>query len=498
MKDYGHFIGGKHVAGTSKRYGDVWNPSTGRLKDRVILATASDLNSAVEVAKQAQPAWANTNPQRRARVLMRFIDLINSEMDSLAALLSSEHGKTIIDAKGDIQRGVEAVEFYCGIPHLMKGEFTDGAGPSIDMYSMRQPLGVVAAVTPFNFPGMIPLQKIAPAIACGNALVLKPSERNPGVPLRLAELLIEAGLPPGVMNVVNGDKEVVDAILDNPTIQAVGFIGSTSIAQYIYARGTANGKRVQAFGGAKNHMVIMPDADIGHAVDALIGASYGSAGERCMAISVAVPVGRDTADRLVEQLIPRVRSLKVGPAHDPEADYGPLVTKAALDRVTSYVEAGLNEGAELAVDGRGLKLQGYEEGFYLGGCLFDKVTPDMKIYKEEIFGPVLSVVRTENYEEALKIVDDHEYGNGVAIFTRDGDAARDFTARVNVGMVGVNVPIPVPLAYYTFGGWKRSSFGDLNNHGSDGVRFYTKTKTVTTRWPSGIRDGAEFAIPTMK
>lgn len=498
MKDYGHFIGGKHVAGTSKRYGDVWNPSTGRLKDRVILATASDLNSAVEVAKQAQPAWANTNPQRRARVLMRFIDLINSEMDSLAAVLSSEHGKTIIDAKGDIQRGVEAVEFYCGIPHLMKGEFTDGAGPSIDMYSMRQPLGVVAAITPFNFPGMIPLQKIAPAIACGNALVLKPSERNPGVPLRLAELLIEAGLPPGVMNVVNGDKEVVDAILDNPTIQAVGFIGSTSIAQYIYARGTANGKRVQAFGGAKNHMVIMPDADIGHAVDALIGASYGSAGERCMAISVAVPVGRDTADRLVEQLIPRVRSLKVGPAHDPEADYGPLVTKAALDRVTSYVEAGLNEGAELAVDGRGLKLQGYEEGFYLGGCLFDKVTPDMKIYKEEIFGPVLSVVRTENYEEALKIVDDHEYGNGVAIFTRDGDAARDFTARVNVGMVGVNVPIPVPLAYYTFGGWKRSSFGDLNNHGSDGVRFYTKTKTVTTRWPSGIRDGAEFAIPTMK
>lgn len=498
MKDYGHFIGGKHVAGTSKRYGDVWNPSTGRLKDRVILATASDLNSAVEVAKQAQPAWANTNPQRRARVLMRFINLINSEIDSLAALLSSEHGKTIIDAKGDIQRGVEAVEFYCGIPHLMKGEFTDGAGPSIDMYSMRQPLGVVAAVTPFNFPGMIPLQKIAPAIACGNALVLKPSERNPGVPLRLAELLIEAGLPPGVMNVVNGDKEVVDAILDNPTIQAVGFIGSTSIAQYIYARGTANGKRVQAFGGAKNHMVIMPDADIGHAVDALIGASYGSAGERCMAISVAVPVGRDTADRLVEQLSPRVRSLKVGPAHDPEADYGPLVTKAALDRVTSYVEAGLNEGAELAVDGRGLKLQGYEDGFYLGGCLFDKVTPDMKIYKEEIFGPVLSVVRTESYEEALKIVDDHEYGNGVAIFTRDGDAARDFAARVNVGMVGVNVPIPVPLAYYTFGGWKRSSFGDLNNHGSDGVRFYTKTKTVTTRWPSGIRDGAEFAIPTMK
>lgn len=498
MKNYGHFVGGKHVAGTSKRYGDVWNPSTGRVKDRVVLATASDLNSAVEVARQAQPGWASTNPQRRARVLMRFVDLINSEMDSLAALLSSEHGKTIIDAKGDIQRGVEAVEFYCGIPHLMKGEFTDGAGPSIDMYSMRQPLGVVAAITPFNFPGMIPLQKIAPAIACGNALILKPSERNPGVPLRFAELLIEAGLPPGVMNIVNGDKEVVDAILDNPVVQAVGFIGSTSIAEYIYKRGAANGKRVQAFGGAKNHMVIMPDADIGHAVDALIGASYGSAGERCMAISVAVPVGQDTADRLVEQLIPRVQALKVGPAHDPEADYGPLVTKAALDRVTSYVESGLNEGADLVVDGRGLKLQGYEDGFYLGGCLFDRVTPKMKIYKEEIFGPVLSVLRTENYEEALKIVDQHEYGNGVAIFTRDGDAARDFASRVNVGMVGINVPIPVPLAYYTFGGWKRSSFGDLNNHGADGVRFYTKTKTVTTRWPSGIRDGAEFAIPTMK
>jgi malonate-semialdehyde dehydrogenase (acetylating)/methylmalonate-semialdehyde dehydrogenase len=498
MTNYGHFIGGKHVAGTSKRYGDVWNPSTGRVKCGVALATVLDLDNAVEVARQAQPAWANTNPQRRARVLMRFVDLINSEMESLAELLSAEHGKTIIDAKGDIQRGVEAVEFYCGIPHLMKGEFTDGAGPSIDMYSMRQPLGVVAAITPFNFPGMIPLQKIAPAIACGNALILKPSERNPGVPLRLAELLMEAGLPAGVLNVVNGDKEVVDAILDNPTIKAVGFIGSTSIAEYIYKRGAANGKRVQAFGGAKNHMVIMPDADIDHAVDALIGAGYGSAGERCMAISVAVPVGRDTADRLVEQLIPRVQSLKVGPAHDPGMDYGPLVTKAALGRVTSYVESGLNEGADLVVDGRGLKLQGYEDGFYLGGCLFDNVTPQMKIYKEEIFGPVLSVLRTENYEEALRIVDEHEYGNGVAIFTRDGDAARDFASRVNVGMVGVNVPIPVPLAYYTFGGWKRSSFGDLNNHGADGIRFYTKTKTVTTRWPSGIRGGAEFAMPTMK
>lgn len=498
MKDYGHFIGGKHVAGTSQRYGNVWNPSTGQVKDRVVLGTAADLTNAVEVARQAQIGWASTNPQRRARVLMRFIDLINSEIENLAALLSAEHGKTIVDAKGDIQRGVEAVEFYCGIPHLMKGEFTDGAGPSIDMYSMRQPLGVVAAISPFNFPGMIPLQKIAPAIACGNALILKPSERNPGVPLRFAELLIEAGLPPGVMNVVNGDKEVVDAILDNPTVKAVGFIGSTSIAEYVYRRGAENGKRVQAFGGAKNHMVIMPDADITQAVDALIGAGYGSAGERCMAISVAVPVGRETADRLVKELIPRVQALKVGPADDPGADYGPLVTQSALDRVLSYVDSGLSEGADLVVDGRGLKLQGYEGGFYLGGCLFDGVTTKMKIYKEEIFGPVLSVLRTENYEDALKIVDEHEYGNGVAIFTRDGDAARDFASRVNVGMVGINVPIPVPLAYYTFGGWKRSSFGDLNNHGADGVRFYSKTKTVTTRWPSRIRNGAEFSIPTMK
>ncbi len=462
------------------------------------LASRAELASAVQVARQAQPDWAATNPQRRARVLMKFLELIQRDYDKLAALLSSEHGKTIPDAKGDIQRGVEAVEFYCGLPHLMKGEFTEGAGPGIDMYSMRQPLGVVCGITPFNFPAMIPLQKIAPAIACGNACILKPSERDPGVPMRLAELLIEAGLPPGILNIVNGDKEAVDAILDDPIIKAVGFIGSTPIAEYVYTRGTAKGKRVQAFGGAKNHMIIMPDADIDQAVDALVGAGYGSAGERCMAISVAVPVGKQTADALIEKLAPRVRNLKIGPASDLNADFGPVVTKAHREKVKSYVDLGVSEGAKLVVDGRDFKMQGYENGFYIGGCLFDDVTPTMRIYKEEIFGPVLSVVRAKDYDEALRLPCEHEYGNGVAIFTRDGDTARDFAARVDVGMVGVNIPIPVPLAYYTFGGWKRSSFGDLNNHGADGIRFYSKTKTITSRWPSGTKEGAEFVIPTMK
>ncbi|MCB1450009.1 MAG: CoA-acylating methylmalonate-semialdehyde dehydrogenase, partial [Nitratireductor sp.] len=408
-----------------------------------------------------------------------------------------EHGKTIPDARGDIQRGLEVVEVSIGAPHMTKGEYTEGAGPGIDVYSMRQPLGVVAGITPFNFPAMIPLWKIAPAIAAGNAFILKPSERDPGVPMMIAELFIEAGLPAGILNVVNGDKDAVDAILDDPDIKAIGFVGSTPIAHYIYSRGCANGKRVQCFGGAKNHMVIMPDADMDQAVDALIGAGYGSAGERCMAISVAVPVGEDTADRLVQKLIPRVESLKVGPSTDETADYGPLVTAQALERVKGYVDLGVEEGAKLLVDGRGFKMQGYENGYYMGGCLFDNVTTDMRIYKEEIFGPVLSVVRAKTYEEALKMTNDHEYGNGTAIFTRDGDAARDFAARVQVGMVGVNVPIPVPIAYYTFGGWKNSSFGDLNQHGADAFRFYTKTKTVTSRWPSGVKDGAEFTIPTM-
>ncbi|HZH10876.1 MAG TPA: CoA-acylating methylmalonate-semialdehyde dehydrogenase [Microvirga sp.] len=498
MREVGHFIGGKQVPGKSGRTTEFFQPMTGEVIGRVALASREELRQAVENAKAAQPAWAATNPQRRARVMMKFLELIAKETDSLAELLAREHGKTIPDAKGDIQRGVEVVEFACGIPHLLKGEFTEGAGPGIDMYSIRQPLGVVAGITPFNFPAMIPMWKFAPAIACGNAFILKPSERDPGVPMRLAELMIEAGLPAGILNVVNGDKEAVDAILDDPDIKAVGFVGSSPIAQYVYSRATASGKRAQCFGGAKNHMIIMPDADLDQAADALIGAGYGSAGERCMAISVAVPVGKATADALMERLIPRVESLKVGPSTDPSADFGPMVTKAHMEKVRSYVDIGVQEGAKLVVDGRNFKMQGYENGFYMGGCLFDDVKTNMRIYKEEIFGPVLSVVRAKNYDEALALPSDHEYGNGVAIYTRDGDAARDFASRVNVGMVGINVPIPVPLAYYTFGGWKASGFGDLNQHGPDAVRFYTKTKTVTSRWPSGIKEGAEFSIPTMK
>lgn len=498
MREVGHFIGGKQVPGKSGRTTEFFQPMTGEVLGRVALASKDEMRQAVENAKAAQPAWAATNPQRRARVMMKFLELIAKETDSLADMLAREHGKTVADAKGDIQRGVEVAEFCTGIPHLLKGEFTEGAGPGIDMYSIRQPLGVVAGITPFNFPAMIPLWKLSPAIACGNAFILKPSERDPGVPMRLAELMMEAGLPAGILNVVNGDKEAVDAILDDPDIKAVGFVGSSPIAQYVYSRATAHGKRAQCFGGAKNHMIIMPDADLDQAADALIGAGYGSAGERCMAVSVAVPVGKATADALMDKLIPRVESLKVGPSTDPSADFGPMVTKAHMEKVRSYVDLGVQEGAKLVVDGRDFKMQGYENGFYMGGCLFDEVTADMRIYKEEIFGPVLSVVRAKNYDEALRLPSDHEYGNGVAIYTRDGDAARDFASRVNVGMVGINVPIPVPLAYYTFGGWKASGFGDLNQHGPDAVRFYTKTKTVTSRWPSGIKEGAEFSIPTMK
>ena len=497
MITYGHFIGGKHVAGTSGRFAEVFQPMDGTVRGKVALASVAELTAAVANAKAAQPAWAATNPQRRARILMKFLDLVAQNVDELADILAREHGKTVPDAKGDIQRGVEVVEMCVGAPHMLKGEYTDGAGPGIDIYSMRQPLGVVAGITPFNFPAMIPMWKLGPAIACGNAFILKPSERDPGVPMRLAELMIEAGLPPGILNVVNGDKVSVDAIIDDPDIQAIGFVGSTPIGQYIYGRGCANGKRVQAFGGAKNHMVIMPDADMDQAVDALIGAGYGAAGERCMAISVAVPVGEATANELMRKLIPRVENLKVGPSTDASADFGPLVTKAHLEKVKGYVDLGIKEGATLAVDGRGFTMQGYENGFYMGGCLFDHVTTDMRIYKEEIFGPVLAVVRAPDYQTALQITNDHEYGNGTAIFTRDGDAARDFASKVQVGMVGINVPIPVPLAYHTFGGWKRSAFGDLNQHGPDAFRFYTKTKTVTARWPSGIKDGADFSIPTM-
>jgi malonate-semialdehyde dehydrogenase (acetylating)/methylmalonate-semialdehyde dehydrogenase len=429
--------------------------------------------------------------------MMRFVDLLNRNMEELARLLSSEHGKTVADAKGDVQRGLEVAEFAIGIPHLLKGEYTESAGTGIDVYSMRQPLGVVAGITPFNFPAMIPLWKAAPAIACGNAFILKPSERDPSVPLRLAELFIEAGLPPGIFNVVNGDKTAVDAILEHPDIKAVGFVGSTPIAAYIYETAARHGKRAQCFGGAKNHMVIMPDADMDLAVESLIGAGFGSAGERCMAISVAVPVGEATANELVKRLVPRVEALKVGTSNDPGADYGPMVTREAKQRVMDYIDVGVKEGATLLVDGRGYRLQGYEDGYFLGGSLFDRVTPAMRIYQEEIFGPVLSITRAPDYAHALRLCNEHEYGNGVAIFTRDGDAARDFAARVQVGMVGVNVPIPVPIAYHTFGGWKRSGFGDLNQHGPDSIRFYTKTKTVTQRWTEGVKSGASFVIPTM-
>ncbi len=498
MRHIGHFIGGKPVQGKSGRFGDVYAPHLGEVRARVSLASAAEVADAVANAKAAQPAWAAQNPQKRARVLIKFLEAVQKEMRPLAELLSFEHGKTVADSIGDIQRGLDVVEFAIGVPHFLKGEFSDNAGPGIDMYSMRQPLGVVAGITPFNFPAMIPLWKAAPAIACGNAFVLKPSERDPSVPLRLAELFTEAGLPAGVFNVVNGDREAVDAILVHPDVKAAGFVGSTAIAHHVYALGTAHGKRVQAFGGAKNHMIVMPDADMGQAVDALMGAGYGSAGERCMAISVAVPIGEETADRLVAALAPRVESLKVGPYTDEKADFGPLVAASAVQRVKELVQSGVDEGAELVVDGRGFAMQGYETGFFMGACLFDRVKPSMRIYREEIFGPVLSVVRAHDYEEGLALASHHEYGNGVAIFTRDGEAARDFASRVNVGMVGINVPIPVPLAYHTFGGWKKSMFGDLNQHGPDSIRFYTKTKTVTARWPSGVKEGAEFVIPTMK
>ena len=493
-----HWIDGKHVKGTSGRFADVYNPATGEVQAKCPLASVEEMDAAVKSAAAAQPAWAAVNPQRRARVLMAFVQLLHRDMDKLAEALSREHGKTFPDAKGDVIRGLEVAEFCIGAPHLLKGEFTDGAGPGIDIYSMRQPLGVAAGITPFNFPAMIPMWKFCPAIAAGNAFILKPSERDPSVPLMLAELMKEAGLPDGILQVVNGDKTAVDAILDHEAIGGVGFVGSTAIAHYVYSRGTAAGKRVQCFGGAKNHMIIMPDADLDQAVDALVGAGYGAAGERCMAISVAVPVGEKTADALIERLIPKIEALKVGPyTAGDDVDYGPLVTSAARDRVLGLVDQGVKEGASLKVDGRGFKMQGYENGFFVGPCLFDNVTKDMSIYKEEIFGPVLSTVRAQTYEEALSLAMDHEYGNGVAMFTRDGDAARDFVNRINVGMVGVNVPIPVPLAYHTFGGWKRSGFGDLNQHGPDSIRFYTKTKTVTSRWPSGIKDTAEFVIPTM-
>lgn len=497
MKEIGHFIGGKFVSGTSGRFADVYNPSTGEVQAKVALASAAELDAAVAAAEAAQPAWEATNPQRRGRVLTKFIDLVNQDVENVARLISIEHGKTVDDAKGEIQRALEVVEFAVGAPHLLKGEFSTNVGGGVDVYSMRQALGVVAGITPFNFPVMLPMWKGALAIAAGNAMLMKPSERDSSSTMRLAELFIEAGLPENIFNVVNGDKEAVDFILQDERIKAVGFVGSTAIAKYVYENAAAAGKRVQCFGGAKNHMIIMPDADLDQAVDALVGAGYGSAGERCMAISVAVPVGEETANALVAKLAERVKSLKVGPSLEPGMDYGPLVTADALERVKGYIQLGVEEGATLVTDGRGFTVPGHENGFYLGPTLFDHVTSDMRIYKEEIFGPVLVVARARDYEEALALPSSHEYGNGAVIYTRDGDTARDFTARVQAGMVGVNVPIPVPIAYYTFGGWKKSGFGDLNQHGADGIRFYTKTKTVTSRWPSGIKEGASFVMPTM-
>ena len=493
-----HFVGGEHVKGTSGRFGDVFNPATGEVEKKLPLASAAEVTAAIASAQAAQPEWAAQNPQKRARVMMKFVSLLQRDMDKLAEALSREHGKTIPDAKGDVQRGLEVIEFCIGAPHLLKGEYTDNAGTGIDIYSMRQPLGVVAAIMPFNFPAMMPLWHVGPALACGNAVVLKPSERDPSVPLMLAELLLEAGLPAGAFQVVNGDKEAVDTLLDSEIIQAVSFVGSTPIAQYIYSRATANGKRAQCFGGAKNHMIVMPDADLDQAADALIGSSFGAAGERCMAISVAVPVGDETADRLIDKLVPRVEQLKVGPYTDgDDVDFGPVVTREAKERILGLIESGIQQGAKLVVDNRDFKLQGYENGFFVGPHLFDNVTKDMDIYKTEIFGPVLSTVRAKTYEEAIGLAMDHEYGNGTAIFTRDGDTARDFANRINIGMVGVNVPIPVPLAYHTFGGWKASMFGDLNQHGPDSFKFYTRTKTVTARWPSGVKEGSEFTMPVM-
>ena len=499
MTEIAHYMGGSPLAGTSGRSQPVTNPATGESEKTVALASTAEVNAVVANAKEAWPAWAATPPLRRARILDKFKSILWDRGAELAEAISAEHGKTHEDALGEVTRGLEVVEFAVGIPSHLQGDFSANVGTGVDSFSVRQPLGVVAGITPFNFPAMIPMWKFCPAIAAGNAFILKPSERDPSVPLMLAELMTEAGLPDGILNVVNGDKESVDAILDHEVIQAVGFVGSTPIAEYIYSRGCANGKRVQCFGGAKNHMIIMPDADMDQAVDALIGAGYGAAGERCMAISVAVPVGEETADRLVEKLAPRVESLKIGPyTAGNDVDFGPLVTAQARERVLGLVNSGVEQGAELVVDGREFSMQGYENGYFIGGCLFDRVTRDMDIYKQEIFGPVLSVVRAKDYEDAISLPMEHEYGNGTAIFTRDGDAARDFVSRINIGMVGVNVPIPVPLAYHTFGGWKKSGFGDLNQHGPDAFRFYTRTKTVTSRWPSGIKDGAEFVIPTMR
>ena len=493
-----HYINGQKVEGTSGRFGDVFNPATGEVAARVPLASSSETASAIEAAAAAFPDWRNTPPLRRARVLFRFKELLDANLDELAQLVSSEHGKVFSDARGSVIRGIEVVEFATGAPNLLKGDFSENVGRDVDSYSTRQPLGVCAGITPFNFPAMVPMWMFPVALACGNTFVLKTSEKVPSTALRLAELLTEAGLPDGVFNIVNGDKEAVDTLLTHPQVAAVSFVGSTAVAEYIYQTATLNGKRCQALGGAKNHMVVMPDADMEQVADALMGAAYGSAGERCMAISVAVAVGDDTADAIIERLASRVMDLKVGPGSDPDAEMGPLISGEHLSKVKDYVDLGIEEGAELVVDGRSLSIEGHENGFYLGGCLFDKVDSNMRIYQEEIFGPVLCVVRVADFDTALQLVNDHEYGNGTAIFTRDGDTARTYSSQVQVGMVGINVPIPVPMAFHSFGGWKRSLFGDMHMHGMEGVHFYTRLKTTTSRWPTGIRTGADFHMPTMK
>jgi len=492
-----HFIDGKIVSGSSERKGKVFNPATGNQESEVRLASKSDLDLAVEKAKKAYDTWSIKPPLQRARIIFKFKEIIEKNFDELTKLIVSEHGKVYEDAKGSLTRGLEVVEFACGIPQMLKGDFTENVGTNIDSWSVRQPLGVCAGITPFNFPAMVPMWMFPMAIACGNTFVLKPSEKDPSCPLRLAELFSEAGLPDGVLNVVNGDKEVVDAILQNKDIPAVSFVGSTPIAKYIYENAAKNEKRVQALGGAKNHCVVMPDCDLDQAVNGLMGAAYGSAGERCMAQSVAVAVG-NIADDLVNNLSKNVESLKIGPGMDKSSDMGPLVTKEHLEKVKGYVDLGVKEGADLVVDGRNIKLQGYENGYYIGGCLFDNVTKDMRIYKEEIFGPVLSVVRVKDFDEAVKLINNHEFGNGTSVYTRDGDVGRTFASKIKIGMVGINIPIPVPVAYHSFGGWKRSLFGDQHMHGPEGVRFYTKLKTITSRWPSGVRSDPEFIMPTMK
>jgi len=499
MRDIHHFIDGASFTGGSGRFGDVMNPNTGEVQARVQLATEAEMDRAVQSANTAFESWSSTNPQRRARVMFEFKRLVEANMNDLAEMLSAEHGKVVADSKGDIQRGLEVIEFACGIPHVLKGEYTHGAGPGIDVYSMRQPLGVVAGITPFNFPAMIPMWMFGVAIAVGNTFILKPSERDPSVPVRLAELMMEAGAPAGVLNVVHGDKVAVDAILTHPLVHAISFVGSSDIAHYVYQTGAANHKRVQAMGGAKNHGIVLPDADMDQVIKDLSGAAYGSAGERCMALPVVVPVGKKTADELRERMVAEIPTMRVGISTDAGAHYGPVVTAQHKARVEAWIETGVKEGAELVVDGRGFSLQGHENGYFIGPSLFDHVTPDMSAYQEEIFGPVLQIVRAASFEEALSLPSKHQYGNGVAIFTQNGRAARDFAARVNVGMVGINVPIPVPVAYHTFGGWKRSAFGDTNQHGMEGVKFWTKVKTITARWPDSDLEHADssFVIPTM-